>query len=55
MEQSRPGVGKILFGLLTNPSSMYPRVVSRFCETQSVVRNASVSSTGYDQLYYDVQ
>ena len=55
MEQSSPGVGKILFELLTNPSSMYPRVVSRVCKAQSVVRDASVSSTGLHQPYYDVQ
>ena len=55
VEQSRPGVGKILFGLLTNPSSMYPRVVSTIYRAQSAVRNTSVSSTGYDQPYYDVQ
>ena len=55
MEQPSPEVGKILFGLLTNPSNMYPRVVSRVCKDQSVVRDASVSNTGLDQLYYNVQ
>ena len=43
VEWSRPGVGKILLRLLTNPSSMYPRVVSMVCEAQSVVRDVSVS------------
>ena len=43
VEQSRPGVGKILLGLVTNPSSMYPRVVSMVCKDQSAVRDISVS------------
>ena len=43
VEWSRPGVGKILLGLVTNPSSMYPRVVSMVCKDQSVVRDVSIS------------
>ena len=43
VEWSRPGVGKILLRLVTNPSSMYPRVVSLVCKDQSVVRNISIS------------
>ena len=46
VEQSRPGVGKILFRLLTNPSSTSPRVVSIVSKAQSVVRDIFISSTG---------
>ena len=31
VQQSRPGVGKILFGLMTDPSSTYHRTVSSVC------------------------
>ena len=43
MEQSSPGVGKILFGLMTDPSSTYPRTVSVICRAQSAVKDVSVS------------
>ena len=43
VEQSRPGVGKILFGLMTDPSSTYPRTVTRVCQGLVRIRDASVS------------